>query len=59
MTTDLHSDLEQLHRQKARLEEDVARLMTVDQLTGLLNRTAFMAALMPISRRRETAHHYQ
>jgi predicted signal transduction protein with EAL and GGDEF domain len=42
MSTDLLPELEQLRRQKARLEEDVARLLMVDQLTGLLNRAAFM-----------------
>jgi diguanylate cyclase (GGDEF)-like protein len=42
MITDLVAEVEQLRRQKTRLEEDVARLMTVDQLTGLLNRTAFI-----------------
>jgi diguanylate cyclase (GGDEF)-like protein len=39
----LLAELEQLRRHKARLEEDVVRLMTVDQLTGLMNRSAFMA----------------
>jgi diguanylate cyclase (GGDEF)-like protein len=42
MSTDLHVELEQLRRQKARLEEDVQRLLTMDQLTGLFNRSAFM-----------------
>jgi diguanylate cyclase (GGDEF)-like protein len=42
MTTDLHAELEQLRRNKARLEDDVARLMTLDQLTGLFNRTSFI-----------------
>jgi diguanylate cyclase (GGDEF)-like protein len=43
MSTDLQTELEQLRRQKARLEEDVSRLLTMDQLTGLLNRSAFMS----------------
>lgn len=43
MTTDVNIQLEDLRRQNARLEEDVARLKTLDQLTGLLNRTSFMA----------------
>ncbi len=37
------SELDQLRRQKARLEEDVVRLVMIDQLTGLLNRAAFMS----------------
>jgi diguanylate cyclase (GGDEF)-like protein len=43
MTAELSTELAQLRRQKARLEEDVARLVSIDQLTGLLNRTAFMS----------------
>lgn len=43
MTTELQTELEQLRRQKTRLEQDVSRLLTVDQLTGLLNRSAFMS----------------
>ena len=42
MTTDLLAELEQLRRNKARLEDDVSRLMTLDHLTGLLNRTSFI-----------------
>jgi diguanylate cyclase (GGDEF)-like protein len=42
-TLTIEEEVIQLRRQKVRLEEDVARLMTVDQLTGLLNRTAFMS----------------
>jgi diguanylate cyclase (GGDEF)-like protein len=42
MTLELSTELAEVRRQKARLEEDVARLMSVDQLTGLLNRTAFI-----------------
>jgi predicted signal transduction protein with EAL and GGDEF domain len=42
MTSELQAELEQLRRQKARLEEDVSRLLNMDQLTGLLNRSAFM-----------------
>ena len=42
MSPELQTELEQLRRQKARLEEDVSRLLTMDQLTGLLNRSAFM-----------------
>jgi diguanylate cyclase (GGDEF)-like protein len=36
------TELDQLRHQKARLEEDVARLVSIDQLTGFLNRNAFM-----------------
>ena len=36
------SELEVLRKQKARLEEDIARLLTIDMLTGLQNRTAFI-----------------
>jgi diguanylate cyclase (GGDEF)-like protein len=43
MTPEEIQELDQLRRQKARLEEDVARLKTLDQLTGLLNRSAFMS----------------
>jgi diguanylate cyclase (GGDEF)-like protein len=43
MSLDLQTELEQLRRQKSRLEEDVSRLLTMDQLTGLLNRSAFMS----------------
>ncbi len=43
MTQDLQAELNQLRLQKARLEEDVARLLTLDQLTGLFNRAAFMS----------------
>lgn len=43
MTTDPLQELELLRRQKARLEEDVARLRTLDQLTGLWNRPSFMS----------------
>jgi diguanylate cyclase (GGDEF)-like protein len=39
------NEIEQLRRHNARLEEDVARLLRVDQLTGLLNRTAFMSCI--------------
>ncbi len=42
MSDDLQAELEQLRRHAARLEEDVARLVMVDQLTGLLNRAAFI-----------------
>jgi diguanylate cyclase (GGDEF)-like protein len=42
MTPDISAEITQLRRQNARLEEDVARLISIDQLTGLLNRTAFM-----------------
>ncbi len=42
MTDDLQREINQLRQQKARLEQDVARLLTMDQLTGLLNRSAFM-----------------
>jgi diguanylate cyclase (GGDEF)-like protein len=43
MPIDTNAELEQLRRHAARLEEDIARLITVDQLTGLLNRAAFMS----------------
>jgi diguanylate cyclase (GGDEF)-like protein len=43
MSTDLTIEIEDLRRQKARLEADVTRLVMTDQLTGLLNRSAFMA----------------
>jgi diguanylate cyclase (GGDEF)-like protein len=43
MTTDLLAELEQLRRNKARLEDDVSRLMTLDQLTGLFNRNSFIS----------------
>ena len=43
MTINPIQELTDLRRQKARLEEDVQRLMTMDQLTGLLNRSAFMS----------------
>jgi predicted signal transduction protein with EAL and GGDEF domain len=36
------AELEALRLQKARLEKDVERLLTLDQLTGLYNRTAFI-----------------
>jgi predicted signal transduction protein with EAL and GGDEF domain len=36
------AELEALRLQKARLEKDVERLLTLDQLTGLFNRTAFI-----------------
>ena len=36
------NELELLRGQKARLEEDIARLLTVDVLTGLQNRNAFI-----------------
>ena len=36
------NELELLRAQKARLEEDIARLLTIDVLTGLQNRTAFI-----------------
>jgi diguanylate cyclase (GGDEF)-like protein len=42
MSAAFQSELEQLRRHKLRLEEDVARLVNLDQLTGLLNRNAFM-----------------
>jgi diguanylate cyclase (GGDEF)-like protein len=42
MSSDLETEIMQLRQQKARLEQDVARLLTLDQLTGLLNRSAFM-----------------
>jgi predicted signal transduction protein with EAL and GGDEF domain len=42
MSDILQTELNQLRQQKARLEQDVLRLMTLDQLTGLLNRSAFM-----------------
>jgi diguanylate cyclase (GGDEF)-like protein len=42
MSDDLQNEVTQLRQQKARLEQDVARLLTLDQLTGLLNRSAFM-----------------
>jgi diguanylate cyclase (GGDEF)-like protein len=42
MSAAFPSELEQLRRHKMRLEEDVARLITIDQLTGFLNRNAFM-----------------
>jgi predicted signal transduction protein with EAL and GGDEF domain len=42
MSTDLQSEIDDLRRQKARLEADVARILMTDQLTGLLNRAAFM-----------------
>ncbi len=42
MSNELHNEIQQLRRQKARLEDDVNRLLTLDQLTGLLNRSAFM-----------------
>jgi diguanylate cyclase (GGDEF)-like protein len=42
MSEDLQTELNHLRQQKARLEEDVARLLTLDQLTGLYNRSAFM-----------------
>ena len=42
MSTDLKVEIDQLRRQKLRLEEDVQRLLTMDQLTGLFNRSAFM-----------------
>jgi diguanylate cyclase (GGDEF)-like protein len=45
MTPEEAQELEQLRRQKVRLEEDVARLKTLDQLTGLLNRNAFMSCV--------------
>jgi predicted signal transduction protein with EAL and GGDEF domain len=43
MSIDPQAELEQLRRHAARLEADVARLLMVDQLTGLLNRPAFMS----------------
>lgn len=43
MTTDPQLELEALRKQKARLEEDIDRLLTIDQLTGLLNRSAFIS----------------
>jgi diguanylate cyclase (GGDEF)-like protein len=43
MSIELQAENEQLRRQKARLEEDVTRLLMVDQLTGLLNRSAFIS----------------
>jgi diguanylate cyclase (GGDEF)-like protein len=43
MSSDLLSEIEDLRRQKARLEADVARILMTDQLTGLLNRAAFMS----------------
>jgi diguanylate cyclase (GGDEF)-like protein len=42
MSDELQAEVNQLRQQKARLEQDVARLLTMDQLTGLLNRSAFM-----------------
>ena len=36
------NELELLRAQKARLEDDIARLLTIDVLTGLQNRTAFI-----------------
>ncbi len=43
MSIDPQAELEHLRRHAARLEEDIARLITVDQLTGLLNRQAFIS----------------
>jgi diguanylate cyclase (GGDEF)-like protein len=43
MSSDLQTELDELRRQKARLEADVTRILMTDQLTGLLNRAAFMA----------------
>lgn len=43
MSIDPQAELEKLRRHNARLEEDIARLLTVDQLTGLLNRAAFIS----------------
>ena len=37
------SEIEQLRKDKAQLEMDVAHLLRHDQLTGLLNRSAFVA----------------
>jgi diguanylate cyclase (GGDEF)-like protein len=45
VSKDDKAELEQLRRQKKRLEEDVAHLLRVDQLTGLLNRASFMAKI--------------
>jgi diguanylate cyclase (GGDEF)-like protein len=42
MSSELTSEIDDLRRQKARLEADVARILMTDQLTGLLNRAAFM-----------------
>jgi diguanylate cyclase (GGDEF)-like protein len=43
MSPDPKTELDQLRRHNARLEEDIARLLMLDQLTGLLNRSAFMS----------------
>jgi predicted signal transduction protein with EAL and GGDEF domain len=43
MSIELQAELDEARRHQARLEEDIAHLITVDQLTGLLNRTAFMS----------------
>jgi predicted signal transduction protein with EAL and GGDEF domain len=45
MSDTLQAEVNQLRQQKARLEQDVARLLTMDQLTGLLNRSAFMSQI--------------
>ncbi len=42
MSPEHQTELDQLRRHNARLEEDIARLLMLDQLTGLLNRSAFM-----------------
>ena len=42
MTDNAPNELEALRKHKARLEEDIARLLTIDMLTGLQNRTAFI-----------------
>jgi diguanylate cyclase (GGDEF)-like protein len=43
MSIALQAELDEARRHQARLEGDIARLITVDQLTGLLNRTSFMS----------------
>jgi diguanylate cyclase (GGDEF)-like protein len=41
MDSQILAELESLRQHKQRLERDVERLLTIDQLTGLLNRNAF------------------
>lgn len=43
MSPDLQQEVNTLRKQKARLEEDIDRLLTRDQLTGLYNRSAFIS----------------